>query len=247
MRHFSQVFSCVHHANRSFTYLSFWSSISSIFVSHFYHYAFSIMKVNLFLSSNSLKNASYLFNHMSTKWSSVLLTILNSNWLLSWSPQSWCSACAVPFLKKWREPEDVRSDRPIALTLTIKVLGRFFANCLSRRLGVHLTLSHWQTGLHSGRRTTDQCLPLTQFISDGFSLPIADALLTHENIADRCPHQITELLSSWFINRSARGCVNISIRLSRTFKEGFPTGYILSTICIYDVLVKFIDDTFLSA
>ena len=40
--------------------------------------------------------------HLSTMASPDQLSILNSNWISSWCPQSWRSAYVIPFLKKRR-------------------------------------------------------------------------------------------------------------------------------------------------
>ena len=84
-----------------------------------------------------------LLKHMSTKMSSVQLTILKSSWLPSWCQQSWHLAFMAHFRKKAKDPADIESYRCIALTLTIgKVLKRPTANRLSWRLEVHSTFSH---------------------------------------------------------------------------------------------------------
>ena len=110
-----------------------------------------------------------LLKHLSTKGSLVLLTILGSIWIVSWFPQSWRTTYVVPLLKKWKDPEDVGSYRSLALTSTIgNVLEKLIVNRLSWWLEKHSALSPWQAGFRKGRSTTDQCLRLSPFISDGF-------------------------------------------------------------------------------
>ena len=107
--------------------------------------------------------------HLSSKGSSVLLNIFNSSWLSSWCPRPWRSAYVVPFLKKGKDPAEVASYRLISLTSTIgKVLERLIANGQSWGLEEHSALSPRLAGLRKERCTTDQCLRLSEFISDGF-------------------------------------------------------------------------------
>ena len=61
------------------------------------------------------------------------------------------------------------SYRPIALTCTIgKLLERLIVNRLSWWLETKSLLCPWQAGFRKRRFTTDQCLRLSQFVSDGF-------------------------------------------------------------------------------
>ena len=110
-----------------------------------------------------------LIKHLSTKESSVLLTIINSSWLSRWCPQSGRSAYVVHFLKNGKGPADVGSYRPIAMTSTVgKVLERIIDNRLSWWFEEHSTLSPWQAGFRMRHSTIDQCLWLSQFISNLF-------------------------------------------------------------------------------
>ena len=98
-----------------------------------------------------------------------LLEILNHSWLEGWCPQSWWDAVIIPFLKKDKNTQSVECYRPIAVTSTIcKLLERMIVNRLSWWLEEHSLLSPWQAGFRKGRSTVDQCLRLSQHISDGF-------------------------------------------------------------------------------
>ena len=86
-----------------------------------------------------------------------------------WCPQAWRTAKIVPFSKKENDPQAVSSYRPIALASTIgKFLERLIANRLSWWLEAKSLLSPWQAGFLKRRCTSDQCLRLSQFVSDGF-------------------------------------------------------------------------------
>ena len=95
--------------------------------------------------------------------------ILNASLTTGWCPQAWRTATIVPFLKKEKDPQAVSSYRPIALTSTIgKLLERLIVNRLFWWLEAKSLLSPWQAGFHKRRRTPDQCLRLSQLVSDGF-------------------------------------------------------------------------------
>ena len=84
-------------------------------------------------------------------------------------PSVLAGCVIIPFLKKDKDPQSVDSYRPIALKSTIcKLLERMIVNRLSWWLEEHSLLSPWQAGFRKGRSTVDQCLRLSQHISDGF-------------------------------------------------------------------------------
>ena len=108
-----------------------------------------------------------LLKHLPLNTQKELLFILNASWTTGWCPQVWRTATIVPFLKK--DPQAVISYRPIALTSTIwKLLERLIFNRLFWGLEAKSLLSPWQAGYRKRRHTTDQCLRLSQFVSDGF-------------------------------------------------------------------------------
>ena len=110
-----------------------------------------------------------LLKHLPLNTQKELLFILNASWTTGWCPQAWRTATTVPFLKKEKDPQAVSSNRPIALTSTIgKLLKRLIVNRLSWWLEAKSLLSPWQAGFRKRRCTTDQCLRLSQFVSDGF-------------------------------------------------------------------------------
>ena len=100
-----------------------------------------------------------------------------------------------------------------------------FANRLLWLLEEHSSISPWQAGFRKGRSTTDRCIWLSQFISDGF-----------QSIQSR---------------RTARVRVNGSIGPSRTYKESLLQGFVLYplifTIYIDDLLAEFEKDASVSA
>ena len=110
-----------------------------------------------------------LLKHLPLNTQKELLFILNASWTTGWCPQAWRTATIDPFLKKEKDPQAVSSYRPIALTSTIgKLLERLIVNRLSWWLEARSLLSPWPAGFRKRRCTTDQCLRLSQFVSDGF-------------------------------------------------------------------------------
>ena len=124
-----------------------------------------------------------LLKHLSADVGVELLKILNHSWLEGWCPQSWRDVVIILFLKKDKDPQSVDSYRPIALTSTIcKLIERVIVNRLSWWLEEHSLLSPWQTGFRKGRSTVDQCLRLSQHISDG--IQSSEKLLTGMTLFD---------------------------------------------------------------
>ena len=199
-----------------------------------------------------------------------LLKILNYSWMKAWCPQSWRSVVIVPFLKRGKDSADISSYRPIALTSVLsKLLERLIANRLSWWLETKNMLSPWQAGFRPNRSTTDQCLRLTHFISDGFqSTDRERSVVTTFDFSKAydtvwrtglytkmvqmgIPLRFVQWTSSWLDNRIARVRVNGSTGRSRTFKEGLPQGAVLSPLLFItysnDLLDSFDDATLVSA
>jgi hypothetical protein len=109
-----------------------------------------------------------------------LLLIYNHSWMGSWLPQDWRRGSIVPILKKGKDPASVGSYRPITLTSHLgKLMERLVTNRLSWWLESAGVLSPFQAGFRKGRSTADQCLRMSQHISDGFQRkPAQRTLLT---------------------------------------------------------------------
>jgi hypothetical protein len=98
-----------------------------------------------------------------------LLAIFNYSWREEWIPQDWRSATVIPIPKQGKDPSKVGSFRPIALTSHIgKLMERLVTTRLTWWLEHNEKISPLQAGYRRGRSTTDQCLRLSQTISDGF-------------------------------------------------------------------------------
>jgi hypothetical protein len=200
----------------------------------------------------------------------MLLEICNYSWRTEWIPQEWRTATIIPILKKGKDPADVTSYRPIALTSHLgKVMERMINNRMTWRLEEMRGLSPWQSGFRRGRSTTDQCLRLSQRISDGFQekppqrtlLMLFDYRKAFDTVwrtgmltklkEKGMPIRFIRWIKAWLVNRTARVRVDGEESRQRVFKEGLPQGAVLSpllfSVFIDDLLEVFEEDTLVSA
>ena len=182
---------------------------------------------------------------------------MNANWTTGWCPQAWRITTIVPFLKKEKHAQSVSSYRPIALTSIIgKLLERLIVNRLSWWLEAMSLLSPWQTGFRKRRCTTDQCLRLFKFASDGFQstnkertvLMLFDYSKAYDTVWRTgllqkmldigVPLRFVQWTTAWITNCIARVQLNGVTGRCRTFKEGLPQGLVLSPL----LFVLYIND-----
>ena len=98
-----------------------------------------------------------------------LLLIYNHSWRRKWIPQVWRTAIVVPILKKGKSPEAVGNYRPISLLSNMgKLMERLVAERLTWWLESRRLISDKQAGFRRGRSTVDQCLRVSQTVSNGF-------------------------------------------------------------------------------
>ena len=141
------------------------------------------------------------------------------------------------------------SYRPIARTSNIgKLLERLIVNRLSWWLEAKSLINPWQAGFRKRRCTTDQCLRLSQFVSDGFQSTNKERtvlmLFDYSKACDSVcrtglfqkmldigdPLRFVQWTSAWLSNRIARVQLNRVTGRCRTFKEGLPQGSVLSPL-----------------
>ena len=162
------------------------------------------------------------------------------------------------------------SYRPIALTSTIGNLHqRLIVNRLSWWLEAKSLLSPWLAWFCKRRLNTDQCLRLSQFVSDGFQstnkertvLMLFDYSKAYDTVWRTgllqkmlnigIPLRFVQWTTAWLTNRIARVQLNGVTGRCRTFKEGLPQGSVLSPLLfvlyINDLLGNFSESTMVSA
>ena len=198
-----------------------------------------------------------------------VLILMNYSWWHSWVPQQWRTATIVPVLKKGNDPSQVGSYRPIALTSHLGKCAKIVNARLMWWLEEHGKLSPYQAGFRAGRSTTDQCLRLSQRVSDGFQHKPPKrtllALFNHSRAFDtvrrtsllgkmidkEVPESFIAWTRSWLSNRTARVRVGDEVGRTRLLREGVPQGAVLSPllfiIFIDDLLGRFKEDTLVSA
>ena len=198
-----------------------------------------------------------LLKHLPLNTQKELLLILNASWTTGWCPQAWRTATIVPFVKKEIDQQAVSSYRPIALTSTIgKLLERLIVNRLSWWLEVKSLLSPWQAGFRKRRCTTDQCLRLSQFVSDGFQSTNMERTvrmlfdyskayftvwrtgLLQKMLDIGIPLRFVQWTTAWLTNRIAGVQLNGVTGRCRTFMEELPQSSVLSPL----LFVLYIND-----
>ena len=98
-----------------------------------------------------------------------LLDIYNNIWLSGNIPIIWKQAITIPILKKWKDPTNPTSYRPIALTsCACKILKRMINLRLTRFLESNNLLSNLQTGFRVKRSTIDQIVCIETLIREEF-------------------------------------------------------------------------------
>jgi ribonuclease HI len=186
-----------------------------------------------------------------------LLKVYNHSRTTGWLPQDWRTAVIIPILKKGKDPAEVSSYRPIAL---LSHLGKLLERMIGARLVWWLestgTLNQRQAGYRKGRSTTDQCLRMSQHISDAFQeKPPARTLLTlfdyskafdtvwRTGLLDKMldkgvPAEIVGWIRAWLVNRRMRVSYDGVESRERTMAEGLPQGAVLSPT----LFIVFVDD-----
>lgn len=110
-----------------------------------------------------------MLTHLGFLGRKVILAFLNLTWNESLLPSSWKTAIIKPILKKGKPAEELKSYRPISLSLSLgKLAERINNQRLYWYLEANKILSTAQAGFRKGQKTEDQLFCLSQRIIDGF-------------------------------------------------------------------------------
>ena len=98
-----------------------------------------------------------------------ILDMYNRIWMEGEVPNSWKSAIIIPLLKEGKDPKDIRSYRPVALTNT---LCKIFERMINKRLVWYMEkenkIDTRQFGFRKQRNTIDAISKITIKILEGF-------------------------------------------------------------------------------
>jgi ribonuclease HI len=211
-----------------------------------------------------------MLQHLPENALEILLALCNRCWAAGDCPQQWREAVIVPILKSGKDPATVGNYRPISLTSCVgKVMERMIKSRLQWWLEHQHKLSPFQAGFRRNRDTTDQCLRLSQSISDAFhAKPPRRTILTQfdysrafdtvwreqllsKMITMGIPARFISYIKGWLVNRRARVKIQGTLSKARVFRAGLPQGSVLSPllflIYINDALNSFKADSLVCA
>ncbi|KAF0307940.1 RNA-directed DNA polymerase from mobile element jockey [Amphibalanus amphitrite] len=186
----------------------------------------------------------------------TLLALINRSWSNFETPASWRRATIIPILKAGKDPKQVGSYRPIALTSHIaKLAERMIAARTTYLIERDRLVPPEQVGFRRGRSAEDSLARLVQTVQDGWNRPkprrgpedgvTADRFVllafdfsrAYDTIDHRMLHlKLLKLLprcfATWIFrflrDRRARVEVNGAHSSERVFRAGLPQGSVLA-------------------
>ena len=186
-----------------------------------------------------------LLRHLSPPALDVLVDIFNKVWLEGLFPDVWSRAVLLPFRKPGKDPSNVNSYRPIALTSCLcKLLEKVLNLRLMHHLEANNLLSEVQYGFRKGRCTSDSLARLETAIQNAFSskrhivavfFDIAKAYDTtwrHHILSSMHSLGIRGCMGTFVSNFIRQRCFQVKVgdSLSDLFvqEQGVPQGSVLS-------------------
>ncbi|KAF0312001.1 RNA-directed DNA polymerase from mobile element jockey [Amphibalanus amphitrite] len=186
----------------------------------------------------------------------TLLALINRSWSNFETPASWRRATIIPILKAGKDPKQVGSYRPIALTSHIaKLAERMIAARTTYLIERDRLVPPEQVGFRRGRSAEDSLARLVQTVQDGWNRPkprrgpedgvTADRFVllafdfsrAYDTIDHRMLHLkllklLPRCLATWIFrflrDRRARVEVNGAHSSERVFRAGLPQGSVLA-------------------
>ena len=194
--------------------------------------------------------------HLGPRARETLLHLINKTWTSGSIPVDWRRATIIPIPKAGKNPKDVSSYRPIALTSCVaKLAERMVAARLTHLCELQRLIPPEQVGFRRGRAAEDNLARLVQSVQDGWNKPKArgrpvDGVTADKFVLvaydfsrayDTIDHRMLKLkllkhlprcLVTWVFQllRDRRACVEVNGVRSRDrpFRAGLPQGSVLA-------------------
>ena len=188
-----------------------------------------------------------MLKHLGQTGRRYLLDLINNSWEKKEIPQDWKKATVIPILKPGKDAKKLGSYRPISLTsCTSKLMERLIQQKLMQVLESKKLLNVKQAGFRSLHSTEDQCLRISQAVSDGFnSVPMKRTVmvlvdfkrafdtvwkvgLLHKLLALEIPSCYIKWIKQFLSDRQGRVSYGVAKSGYKKFHEGLPQGSVLS-------------------
>ena len=179
----------------------------------------------------------------------ALLKICNSSWKRQEVPTIWRRGTIIPILKAGKPAEKPGSYRPICLTSCIgKVMERLVQQRLVYMLESKQMLNPCQAGFRALHSTEDQCIRISQAISDGFQeKPMKRTVLTLVDfkrafdtvwrvglytklLEMKIPMCYIKWIKQFLSDRYAKVSFGVAESKYKRFLDGLPQGSVLSPV-----------------
>ena len=186
----------------------------------------------------------------------AVLHLINRSWLSSQTPKAWREATIIPIPKSGKNPQQVSSYRPIALTSNMaKLAERLIGARLSHIIERDALVPPEQVGFRRGRAAEENLGRLIQTVQDGWNKPKArgrpqdgatadkfvlvaydfaraydtiDHHMLYLKLLRQIPHCMAKWIFHFLRDRSARVEVNGTLSPARPFRAGLPQGSVLA-------------------
>lgn len=196
-------------------------------------------------------------SHLSNSSLSYFLYIINSIIDSGKIPPSWKSQIVLPILKPNKDPFEVSSYRPIALSsVLIKIIEHLIKNRLEWYLESNNILASSQYGFRKGKSTLDNLSLLTTDIRIAFTLnksllsvfldltsaydSVLLSILQEKLLKLKIPSKIVKFIINMLYDRSISVTVDNETH-SRLLSKGLPQGSVLSPL-LYNIYTHDIEN-----